>query len=475
VADREPARFAPSAEVKALSRAAQALVDVIRRSPLSEIPALERGVFNDLIASGEPPSLADILQMLIPAQDPETAVLDFIPGSLFGIGRRARRGPFFHGTEEGRVESILDKGFLVGSSSELNLPGTSLTRDPMVAQEMFAGNQLADHILGVDVPESMLEEIRNLSPSEFLRSAEILEEMGAKNFPTAVNKPSVFFRESESFFPRGEPRSGRRFDAPAMQLGPRRMSHDEELLQEFQDVVENRGTKQRVERLKASQMLSKGVIFEGRIAKDLAAQLRGPRSQVARNVGTAIEMLDDVISKVRGSPLSALRVDLATLRKMRGRLVRVEDSFRQVQFTGRLVDEVNGAVMRFRTKTKGGIRETQLNAIVEKVEPTAARRIDKLDANFVEVRFHSPSRFKGPDDSSKLVSFRIPSSAETRVGDTLQSVLDKTRRPLDDVTRFAQQELQDIIKQLETGRLKPPPPKENRLQRIREIMERDIR
>ena len=123
--------------------------------------------------------------------DREAAIRDMFnyigAGAIKGIKRVPR---LYHGTdtEEG-MSSIAKEGFLKGESNELNLPGTSLTRDPWVSNRYFTGkNPKNIYEVTPDIPK---EQWRNLKPSEYA-SGVVPEE-------SIYNKPNLFYNEDEVF------------------------------------------------------------------------------------------------------------------------------------------------------------------------------------------------------------------------------------------------------------------------------------
>lgn len=122
-------------------------------------------------------------------------------GAFFGGGRKR---PLFHGANTPQdADSILDVGFREGKSSELNLPGTSVTEDPAIAA-MFTGqaddefftarnfDQLLAVELGLDPSQ-----IANLDPESYL--------LGRTHGAIATRKPNEFFSEAETFLVRSDP------------------------------------------------------------------------------------------------------------------------------------------------------------------------------------------------------------------------------------------------------------------------------
>lgn len=130
-----------------------------------------------------------------------------VPQGAVGMAAKGmkRIPPLWHGTPANNFEQILADGLLHGKSAELQLPGSSLSRDPIVSTD-FA--RLDPYTISENFPhrtysdilkETMLqaklnvpkEEIVNLRPSQYI-SGHVPETV-------AYNKPNKFFGEKETF------------------------------------------------------------------------------------------------------------------------------------------------------------------------------------------------------------------------------------------------------------------------------------
>jgi len=101
-------------------------------------------------------------------------------------------------------DSILEKGFTQGQSSELELPGTSLSEDPFISYNLFTdpidhSTTRLDNVLAVDV-EIPPSEVYNLKPEEYITGQ--LPDDGRPG--TVYRKPNAFYKEAETFGIRGE-------------------------------------------------------------------------------------------------------------------------------------------------------------------------------------------------------------------------------------------------------------------------------
>jgi len=119
------------------------------------------------------------------------------PGTLEAIvSKPNRRGAtYFHGTNPARAEEIIEEGFQSGSSAALDLPGTSLSRDPNVSLHRFAQDEPSG-LLVVEVPPNLLSQTLDMRPSEFSDTLKTLRD--SPDTP-AYNKPSTFYKELETF------------------------------------------------------------------------------------------------------------------------------------------------------------------------------------------------------------------------------------------------------------------------------------
>lgn len=143
-------------------------------------------------------------------ENPETAkVMDTVglmtmgvPGPALGALWGVPKNLYFHGTSSALdKESILREGFTAGSSSELKLPGVSLSTDPFVSFKRFAAGH-PERMVQVRLnPEEV--RIRNLSPKEYLtfnreNYRNLQKEVGDR---LVVRKPNSYFAEDETFLP----------------------------------------------------------------------------------------------------------------------------------------------------------------------------------------------------------------------------------------------------------------------------------
>ena len=114
-------------------------------------------------------------------------------GNVYGVSPRRLSG--WHGTGDAlRREQILQGGFRRGASAELNVPGTSVSNDPMLSFRAFAENE-PDRLLRTRA-EIDPSTVRNLSPGEYSASGHLVH---PRDFP-AVSKPQSYFPETEIFY-----------------------------------------------------------------------------------------------------------------------------------------------------------------------------------------------------------------------------------------------------------------------------------
>lgn len=126
-------------------------------------------------------------------------VVPFLGGALRGMKRLPK---FYHGTRSAyNVQEILDEGFARGKSAELNIPGTSVSRDPTVSLNMFADGEPRAVLIAEPLPDVTPADVANLKPSAYL--------LGQVPEAKLYNKPNLFFNEAETFFPRRLPKSQR--------------------------------------------------------------------------------------------------------------------------------------------------------------------------------------------------------------------------------------------------------------------------
>jgi hypothetical protein len=167
------------------------------------------GHWLDALAMGSmfTPILGDALGLAADArmfaQEPETrtplnfglsaaGILPFVPSMLGHLKGIKRMPKLYHGTAPHNVGDIVRKGLTKGDSSELNIPGSSLSRDPTVSMNGF-GHYDADNVL-VAQPKINPEDVANLDPFDYTT--------GQVPDALAYNKPSFPYNESEMFFPR---------------------------------------------------------------------------------------------------------------------------------------------------------------------------------------------------------------------------------------------------------------------------------
>ena len=126
------------------------------------------------------------------------SALDSISGGAVGAIRGMKRLPWYtHGTESLANKASIEKvGFTRGGSSELELEGTSLSRDPLVALNPQFANYDPEKVLVVK-PNIDPKDIRNLRPSEYIQGRSYLGDS-----LEVYNKPNEFFNEAETFMRR---------------------------------------------------------------------------------------------------------------------------------------------------------------------------------------------------------------------------------------------------------------------------------
>jgi hypothetical protein len=119
------------------------------------------------------------------------------PESEAAFGMKPRKlSELWHGTgSEGQKQNILDKGFIRGESAELNIPGTSVSRDPLVSSKLFAYDEI-ENMLKVEYTGDP-SKARNLKPSEYFSG--VTAETGQ-----IYGKPQTTFHESEIYGVRGK-------------------------------------------------------------------------------------------------------------------------------------------------------------------------------------------------------------------------------------------------------------------------------
>jgi len=119
------------------------------------------------------------------------------PESEAAFGMKPRKlAELWHGTgSEGAKQNILDKGFIRGESAELNIPGTSVSRDPLVSSKLFAYDEI-ENMLKVEYTGDP-SKARNLKPSEYFSG--VTAETGQ-----IYGKPQTTFHESEIYGVRGK-------------------------------------------------------------------------------------------------------------------------------------------------------------------------------------------------------------------------------------------------------------------------------
>lgn len=161
-----------------------------------------------------------LMQQLNQPATPSTTVGSMLPigpdaiagGAVLAAKGMKRIPALFHGTPAENFQDILKHGFISGGSAELNIPGTSLARDPRVSIG-FATKEGGPLPGTVTTPEQMEEfadylgrsmfqtklnvppsEVANLRPSEYIT--------GKVPDAPAYNKPNSRFGERETFLPR---------------------------------------------------------------------------------------------------------------------------------------------------------------------------------------------------------------------------------------------------------------------------------
>jgi len=119
------------------------------------------------------------------------------PESEAAFGMKPRKlAELWHGTgSQGQKQNILDKGFIRGESAELNIPGTSVSRDPLVSSKLFAYDEI-ENMLKVEYTGDPTK-ARNLKPSEYFSG--VTAETGQ-----IYGKPQTTFHESEIYGVRGK-------------------------------------------------------------------------------------------------------------------------------------------------------------------------------------------------------------------------------------------------------------------------------
>ena len=157
------------------------------RSPLEQI----QNPYADHWDQGKGPSHQ------LPPEDSFNRGLESIIDNFTPVGVGAIRGmkpgrliDLYHGTRTDQSrKSILREGFTKGQSDELHIPGTSISRDPLISSETFADRNI-NNVLKVEL-DLEHSQIRNLRPSEYATGV-IPEE-------AIYGKPQSTFNESEIF------------------------------------------------------------------------------------------------------------------------------------------------------------------------------------------------------------------------------------------------------------------------------------
>jgi hypothetical protein len=179
--------------------------DSLARRIAGNLRHLERGVPTDpeLFPIDEELSVEENLRNLPQSEYDQVIGNVFDSNPVSGLAalatkgmRPARMRNLYHGAKEGEwaKDEILRKGFTEGASSELKIPGTSLSRDPLVSSELF-GNRDISNVLKVSIMEDAAN-IRNLRPSEYFT--------GKTPDSGFYGKPQATMRESELYALRGE-------------------------------------------------------------------------------------------------------------------------------------------------------------------------------------------------------------------------------------------------------------------------------
>jgi len=115
--------------------------------------------------------------------------------------KRARMGDLYHGTGNQQSKAaIKSRGFQQGESAELEVPGTSLSRDPLMSIENFGMNQ-NKNVLKVDVMDNP-KEMYNLSPADYF-SGKVPRDPVSGQPIGMYGKPNLPFNEAEIYATRG--------------------------------------------------------------------------------------------------------------------------------------------------------------------------------------------------------------------------------------------------------------------------------
>lgn len=119
------------------------------------------------------------------------AAIPVVGPAIKGAAKGATK--LWHGTKDSfAVEPLIKEGFQRGASAELNLPGTSISRDPSVSLRGEFANEDLNKLLSVKVEDL---NIRHLKPHEYLLA-------DYKDYPQkydALGKPNQAFSEDEIF------------------------------------------------------------------------------------------------------------------------------------------------------------------------------------------------------------------------------------------------------------------------------------
>lgn len=438
-----------------VSDKAKALAEFISKQPLLQSPILEKQVFNDLVGSGDPPTIAEVLSFLVPGQEPLAAPLEVVPGAgklapaaLFGLSKRAKRLPFFHGTNPKNVPGILEEGFTRGASSEAKIPGTSTSQDPALSLSRFS-NQDLEGLLSVDAPRDLMEGTRNLSPEDFLRLDEVLETL-PDNSP--LRKPQSFFQELETFFPR-EPSPGP-VGPPSFGTGPqarvraRRPNSDELRFTRVQSEL-SRG----VDTLAGSLPMAKlKTASEAEIARLFATRIK--KSGSTRR--TAISHIDDLLGD-QFTLQENTRIGAEKLKKFRDEMFGLREQFAAIQSIGSDaadVSEIVRDVARIHNvKFSEAAKQTKAKLFHnELMTPQAEARSIVLTAKPESMFTQSApleTSFTLTHPGFLKVEHMFRGGAEPDAGEVLKALAE----PTTSLFREANKQLDELVKRLERGKL----------------------
>jgi hypothetical protein len=166
-------------------------------------PVVKRGVDylgRKMGAVGDVPYSQDALMELEAMRaSPGAGQLD----ALVGVKRHP---PYWHGSRGGaeNIDAAIERGFRVGRSAELQLPGTSISEDPLVSYRLFTDTYTGGASRGdLDAmarvyPQVPPSQVYNLTP-EMYHGGKVPPD------PQAVyKKPNLYWNEAETFARRGQ-------------------------------------------------------------------------------------------------------------------------------------------------------------------------------------------------------------------------------------------------------------------------------